>query len=186
MRTRKLVAVDLDGVVVDLVSVMLPKLSELAGRIVTHEDINVFDIGEALGLSKDAMDELWDWLEKREAYVAAPPIEGAAEALRSLGSDAVHLVTCRRENLRDQTARSLEHLGLQDYRLVMGLSPQKIVSPGHFFALVEDNPTDLCSVAPNVELVLLYDQPWNRVAPTVANLARVHTWPEVLQLLGNS
>ena len=183
---RGQVAVDLDGVVVDLVSAMLPKLSELAGRAVTHDDITVFDIGRALGLSDGAMTELWDWLEHERAYVSAPPIDGAVDALRVLGPDGVRLVTSRPESLRGQTLEWLAGHGLGDYRLDMGLPAQKLVETNHFRALVEDNPTHLASLASRVEVLVLFDQPWNRAAAAPENTVRVRDWAEIEELLAST
>jgi uncharacterized HAD superfamily protein len=183
MQPRKPIAIDLDGVVVDLVSVMLPKLSELAGRTVTAEDIKVFEIGQALGLTRATMAELWDWLEREQAYAHAPPIEGAVQALHNLGRERVSFMTSRPKSVRDQTLEWLRDHGLGEYQLEMGLPAHKVVRAGDFFALVEDNATHLASVASRVQLVLLYDQPWNRAAPTLPNMVRVQGWAEILRLL---
>jgi uncharacterized HAD superfamily protein len=181
---REPVAIDLDGVVVDLVSTMLPKLSELAGRAVTAEDITVYHpVAQALGLADDAMAELWDWLERERVYARAPPIDGAVSVLRALGCDPVSFVTSRPESLRGETVEWLTGHGLGHYRLEMGLPAQKLLEAGRFYALVEDNPTDLGSVASRVEVVLLYDQPWNRAAPPLANVVRVRGWAEIAELL---
>ena len=174
---------DLDGVVVDLVSTMLPKLSELAGRAVTADDIKVFDIGQALGLSDGAMAGLWDWLERSRAYASAPPIDGAVGALRALGPNGVRLLTSRPESLRGQTLGWLTGHGLGDYRLDMGLPAQKLVETNHFRALVEDNPTHLASLASRVEILVLFDQPWNRAAAAPENVVRVRDWGEIAELL---
>ncbi len=181
--SRRPVAVDLDGVVVDLVPAVLPKLSELAGRPVTAEDITVFDIGRALGISDGALGELWDWLERERVYAAAPPIDGAVGALRALGRDRAWLVTSRPESLRGQTSEWLARHGLGDFRLEMGLPAQKLLEPGRFDALVEDNPTDLEDVASRLGVLLLFDQPWNRSVATPANAVRVRGWAEIAELL---
>ena len=183
MMARSRVAVDLDGVVVDLVFTMLPKLSELAGHPVTADHIGVFDIARALGLTDAAMAELWDWLERKRAYACAPPIDGAVGGLKGLGANAVRFVTSRPESLRGQTVEWLTGHGLGGYGLEMGLPVQKPVEAGRFSALVEDNPTHLTSLASRVELVLLYDQPWNRAAAAPANVVRVRRWAEIAELL---
>ncbi len=183
MRTDKPIAVDLDGVVVDLLSTMLPKLSELAGREITAEDISAFDIGEALGLTGAAMEEMWDWLEHERAYVRAPSVDGAIDGLQDLGRDAVWLVTSRPESLRGQTIEWLTRHGLAGYRLEMGVPPEKLTEGSAFHALVEDNPAHLDAVASRIELVLLYDQPWNRAAPKRPNIIRVPGWAEIVELL---
>ena len=76
------VGVDLDGVVVDIVSAMLPKLTELRGRLTTAEDITVFDIGVALSLPQEAMDDLWQWLEIERVYSRAPAVVGCQNSIR--------------------------------------------------------------------------------------------------------
>jgi uncharacterized HAD superfamily protein len=183
----KAVAVDLDGVVVDLVSTMLPKLSELAGRAVTADDIHVFDIAQALGLSDAAMAELWQSLERERAYACARPVDGAVSVLRGLGQDRVCFMTSRLESLRDQTVEWLEDHGLGGYRLKMRRKAdppgRKPIEVGHFYALIEDNPTRLTSLSSRVELILLYDQPWNRTAPAAPNIVRVRGWTEIAELL---
>ena len=162
---------------------MLPKLSELAGRAITADDIHVFNIAQALRLSGAAMKELWKWLERERAYACAPPIDGAVSGLRDLGPDAVRLATSRPESLRGQTLEWLATHGLGGYQLEMALPAQKVVEADHFYALVEDNAEYLASVASRVELVLLYDQPWNRAAPAFPNVVRVRGWTEIAGLL---
>ena len=181
------VAVDLDGVVVDMMSMMLPKLSELAGRAVIAEDIHVFDLGEALGLADARLAELFEWLELERTYVCAPPVAGAVSVLRGLGPDRVRFITSRLESLPSQTVEWLEGHGLGGYRLEMRRETDppgpKPIEAGKFYALVEDNCTHLASLASRVQLVVLYDQPWNRAAPALPNVVRARDWAEIGELL---
>jgi uncharacterized HAD superfamily protein len=183
----KPIATDLDGVVVDLVSMMLPKLSELAGRAITADDIHVFNIAQALRLSGAAMKELWKWLERERAYACAPCVDGAVSVLQGLGQDRVSFITSRLESLRDQTIEWLEGHGLGGYRLEMRRETDppgpKPIEAGKFYALVEDNCTYLASLASRVQLVVLYDQPWNRAAPALPNVVRARDWAEIGELL---
>ena len=65
----------------------------------------------------------------------------------------------------------------------MGLPAQKLVETNHFRALVEDNPTHLASLASRVEVLVLFDQPWNRAAAAPENVVRVRDWGEIAELL---
>lgn len=52
------IGIDIDGVIVDLVSLMLPLLSKACGRPVSHQDIYCFDIGRALDI-EEKMADVW-------------------------------------------------------------------------------------------------------------------------------
>ena len=52
------IGIDIDGVIVDLVTSMLPLLSKYCGRSVRYSDICFFDIGKALNI-EDKMEDIW-------------------------------------------------------------------------------------------------------------------------------
>jgi uncharacterized HAD superfamily protein len=177
------IAIDLDGVVVDLVGEMLPKLSDLAGHPICHDDIVEFDIGAALRLSTRQMDDLWLWLKKSGSYRRARPIDGAVAAITQLAqmSNAdILFVSSRSEELRAETTGWLRSQGLGGFPLVLRPDGLKVVASDEARVLVEDDPRDLPALSGVVESLVLLERPWNREAKLPTNCVRVQAWQDAL------
>jgi len=177
------IAIDLDGVVVNLVGQMLPKLSELAGRRVSPVDIVEFDIGAALELNRRQMEELWAWLRQTDSYRRARPVEGALGAilrLKQLAGRSILFVTCRPEELRPETTDWLQSHGLAEFPLMFRPEGPKVLASDQAAMLIEDDPRDIHALSRLVERLILLERPWNRSARLPANCLRVPRWRDVV------
>lgn len=173
------IAIDLDGVVVDLVAELLPFLSEEAGRMITPKDITEFDIGVALGLSEEQMTHVWKRVDEEHVYRRAQPIPGAIDSLWSLSSHDIWFVTSRPGKLRGETETWLSRQGLGVGKLLHRRDGQKVTSQDSFDLLVEDKVEALVIHTSLIRYGLLLDQPWNRVASLPENVLRVRSWKEI-------
>lgn len=180
------IAIDLDGVVIDLVDEMLPKLSQLAGRFISPMDIIEFDIGAALGLNGRQMDELWRWLKASGAYRRAHPVDGAVDAIMQLSqleTTEIFFVSSRPEDLRPESSEWLESHGLGEFPLILRPRGPKVLASDQANILIEDDPRDLHVLSQVVEKLILLERPWNREARLPSNCLRVRSWRDVLDAI---
>ena len=94
---------DIDGVIVDLGTAMLPFLSEVCARPVAYQDLCSWDLGEALSISEETMNRTWERLFDSDALRYAPPIDGAINGLSALSEHEIWLVTSRPISTQDLT-----------------------------------------------------------------------------------
>ncbi|MFC1943683.1 hypothetical protein ACFLWO_03810 [Chloroflexota bacterium] len=92
---RLVIGVDIDEVIVDLGTAMLPLLSEVCSRPVAYHDLCSWDLGEALNISEETMNHVWTRLFDSDALRYAPPIDGAITGLSALSRHDIWLVTSR-------------------------------------------------------------------------------------------
>jgi uncharacterized HAD superfamily protein len=177
-----IVTLDLDGVVVDLVEQLLPKLSKMAGYDVQHDHITQYNIEQALRLPSGSNAEMFGWLEETGGYSKAQPISGAVEALKSLAQqNEVRFASSRPARLTQVTDAWLTRHGIPYSDLALGLSAPKIAKLVDVF--VEDDDRDLHLLEGMCTRFVLFDQPWNHVATLPAHGVRVATWPELTAML---
>lgn len=173
------IAIDLDGVVIDLVAELLPFLSKEAGRAVKPYHITQFDIGAALGLDREQMERVWALADRENVYGSAQPIPGAIDGLRALAHHDLWFVTSRPEKLRGETETWLSRQGLVVEKLLHRMDGQKVTSQDSFGLLIEDKVEALVIHTSLIRYGLLLDQPWNQVANLPENVLRVCSWKEI-------
>ena len=71
---RFVIGIDIDGVIVDLGTAMLPILSEVCAKSVAYQDLCSWDLGEALSIGAETMNHTWSRLFDSDALRYAPPI----------------------------------------------------------------------------------------------------------------
>lgn len=154
---RDCVLFDLDGVIADLVTEMLPLLSDLCGRPVHYSDIHDHDIPSALGLSISDT-ELYRMVEAQGAYANARPIAGAIEVLQGLPG-LWTVVTSRPLRLRSTTMDWLRfHVGCEvRVRFAERLSKYSKVNAR---LVIDDDPVALRAASRGPKK-LIFNQPWN-------------------------
>ena len=89
---RLVVGLDIDGVIVDLGTAMLPLLSEVCARPVLYQDLCSWDFGEALNIDEKTMTYTWEQILNSALLRHAPPIKGAIEGLSALSKHEIWLV----------------------------------------------------------------------------------------------
>jgi len=180
-----IIALDLDGVVVDLVEQLLPKLTEMTGYPVQHAHITQYNIEHALELPLGSNDAMFSWLEESGGYAKAQPMPGAVDALRALAErHEVRFASSRPVGMLAVTEAWLTHHGIPYADLALGLSAPKIAELVDVF--VEDDDRHLHLVEDVCTRVVLFEQPWNRAGILPANGTRVATWAELEAMFSNN
>ena len=173
------IGIDIDGVIVDLVTAMLPLLSEACGRSVCHSDIYCFDIGKALNIEKQ-MQDIWTEVYSSNMLRAAPPIKGAIVGLNELREHVIWLVTQRPKSTQKDTERWLrdKKIKYDNLEFVYGVAKHSVGKD--FDVFLEDNLEQACAIAVAGINALLLDQPWNQSPILPQKCRRVQDWDAIV------
>ncbi|MFC1968519.1 hypothetical protein ACFLVX_03930 [Chloroflexota bacterium] len=182
---RFIIGLDIDGVIVDLGTAMLPLLSEVCARPVAYHDLCSWDLGEALSIDEDEMNRTWERLFNSDALQYAPPIDGAINALSALNEHDIWLVTSRPLSMQDLTLSWLHDNGVLYDQIVFNRRGDKLSVGPIFSVFVEDFLDEATTIAKAGIFTVLFDQPWNQASTLPANCKRAYNWDGVLQLINN-
>ncbi len=155
------IALDVDGVLADIIYVWLEQYNKSQKKSITREDIVQWDFWKELGFDKyefyEELSNCWSrWME-------VPPMEqGIANAVENLHSvGTVHIVTARDAASTKYVKQWLEHNGINynDYVPVLSGRDKADLDYDIF---IDDSPHNVIGIASKGKNALLYDQPWNR------------------------
>jgi len=186
MKNLKL-AIDIDGVIVDLVAAMLPLLSEACGRPIRHEDIYCFDIGKALNI-ESKMQYIWDKVYSGNILQTAPPIKGAIIGLDQISNHEIWLVTHRPKLAQKDTELWLDEKKIKYHRLEFVRSTKKLSVGLDFDVFLEDNLEQACAIAEAGIPAILLSHPWNTCTTLPEKCIRVSDWDAIarqIDILGS-
>ncbi len=176
---------DIDGVIVDLGTAMLPLLSEVCARPVVNKDLCSWDLGEALNIDQETMNHTWKRLFDSDALRYAPPIDGAINGLSALSEHEIWLVTSRPISTQDLTLSWLHDNRVHYDQIVFSKRGNKLSVGPTFSVFVEDFLDEAITLAKANIFTILFDQPWNQASKLPANCKRAYNWADVLQLINN-
>ena len=182
---RLVIGLDIDGVIVDLGTAMLPLLSEVCARPVAYQDLCSWDLGEALSIGQETMNRTWKRLFDSDALRYAPPIDGAINGLSALSEHEIWLVTSRPISIQDLTLTWLHDNKVHYDQLVFNRRGDKLSVGPIFSVFVEDFLDETIIIAEAGIFTILFDQPWNQASKLPANCKRAYNWDGVLQLIDN-
>jgi uncharacterized HAD superfamily protein len=159
------IALDLDGVLADLHSVLLKKFSEAANRKITADMITSWHAADEFkpGLSLNYY-TVWEDYEPEHIKPCEANTGGLVEKIRKTAS--VDVVSAHGESSRRNIQRWLEINRVRYENLVLiggriGKGSHKLSLTHDYDVFIDDNPA-LAEKAPSNVLVLLYSQPWNQ------------------------
>ena len=89
------IGMDIDGVIVDFGSIILPILSDVCARPILYQDLSMWDLGKALKIDEKTMAQTWQRILGSDLLRHAAPIKGAIEGLSALSKHEIWLVTSR-------------------------------------------------------------------------------------------
>jgi 5'(3')-deoxyribonucleotidase len=181
------IALDLDGVLADLHSVLLEKFSQIINRRVTADMITRWDVAERFkpGLAS-SYDSAWDDYRAEQISSYEANVGFMVDHMQELAP--VDIVTAHAESSRSNIERwlALNHISYRKLVLVgKGDGSHKLSMGREYNVFIDDNP-NLAEKAPSSILVFLYSQPWNQqvhISDRNSNLFRIHSLREVPELL---
>ena len=182
---RLVIGIDIDGVIVDFGSVILPLLSEVCARPVMYQDLCSWDLSKALNIDEEIMANTWKQILDSDLLRHAPPIKGAIEGLSVLSKHEIWLVTSRSVSMQNLTSSWLHDNKVSYNQLVFDrLGNKHLVGPT-FDVFVEDFIEEAYTIAEAGISTILFDQPWNKTSTLPKNCKRVYEWNAILSLIGN-
>ncbi|MFC1916618.1 hypothetical protein ACFLX1_00585 [Chloroflexota bacterium] len=182
---RLVIGIDIDGVIVDLGSAMLPLLSEVCARPVLYQDLCSWDLGKALNIDGETMAHTWERLFDSDLLRHAPPIRGAVEGISALSKHEIWLVTSRPMSTESLTLSWLHDNKVSYDHIVFNRRGDKLSVGPIFSVFVEDFLDETITIATAGIFSILFDQPWNQASKLPANCKRASNWGDVLQLINN-
>ena len=182
---RLVIGMDIDGVIVDFGSAILPMLSEVCDRPVLYQDLCSWDLGQALKIDEKTMAHTWQQILGSDLLQHADPIKGAIEGLSTLSKHEIWLVTSRPVSTQTLTLSWLhEHKVRYDHIEFNRRGDKYSVSP-KFDVFVEDFVEEAYAIAEAGIFTILFNQPWNNPASLPKNCKRVYDWDGLLLLINN-
>jgi uncharacterized protein len=153
------VGVDVDGVLADQITGILPLILERHDLVLTLSEITEWNLPIK---SSDLGQELERSMSSREFVLGMPVHEGAASMLTFLReSNRVIVVTARRGPALEWTAEWLHRHELPFDELVGGIEAKKSACAAD--VLIDDYIGNVVEFLENTSgLAILVDQPWNR------------------------
>jgi len=177
---------DIDGVIVDLGTAMLPLLSEVCAKPVAYKDLCSWDLGEALSIGQETMNHTWERLFDSDALLYAPPIDGAITGLSALRDHEIWLVTSRPLSTQELTLSWLHDNSVHYDQIVFNRRGNKLSVGPKFNVFVEDFLDETVTIAKAGIFTILFDQPWNQSSELPPNCKRAYNWDDVLQLINSN
>ena len=182
---RLVIGIDIDGVIVDLGSAMLPLLSEVCARPVLYQDLCSWDLGKALNIDEATMAHTWERLFNSNLLRHAPPIKGAVEGISALSKHEIWLVTSRPMSTESLTLSWLHDNKVSYDHIVFNRRGDKLSVGPTFDVFVEDFVEEAYAIAEAGIFTILFDQPWNQISILPKNCKRVYDWNAILLLIND-
>jgi uncharacterized HAD superfamily protein len=179
------IGVDIDGVVVDFGSAILPVLSKVCDRPVLYQDLSLWDLGKALKIDEKTMAHTWQQILGSDLLRYAPPIKGAIEGLSALSKHEIWLVTSRPALTQTLTLSWLHENKVRYNHIEFGRRGDKFSVGPKFDVFIEDFVEEADAIAEAGIFTILFDQPWNNTSPLPKNCKRVYDWDGILLLINN-
>lgn len=172
---KKIIAVDIDGVLADWVGSAIPILNDILETNITIQDDVSFSLHEAFGVSKkrmeNAIDELYDIITVKDLK----PVIGSQDAISLLSKNfKIIAITARPSNFHQLTKEWVkDHFG-DEIEVMLGraqgnsigaglhLNPKvDICKSNKVICLVEDNPDEILGLRGTQTEPLCHMWPWN-------------------------
>jgi len=182
---RLVIGLDIDGVIVDFGSVILPLLSEVCARPVLYQDLCSWDLGKALNIDENTMACTWGQILDSDLLRHAPPIKDAIEGLSALSKHEIWLVTSRPISTQSLTLSWLHKNKIRYDHIVFDRRGDKLSVGPTFDVFVEDFMEEAYAIAEAGIFTILFDQPWNNTSILPQNCKRVYDWNAILLLIKN-
>jgi 5'(3')-deoxyribonucleotidase len=161
------IAVDIDGVLADQVSLILKRLNSKYGLKLKKDDITEWDQKIA---DTNIKIEIENALLERDYILSLPLIQGSKEGMKYLYQNHHVTVATARPKITEDTTRKWvsSHFKYHDFCNTKGKSKDCVDSD----VLIDDYVPNIEEFSKNKGVGLLFSQPWNRERNRLENLIR--------------
>jgi uncharacterized HAD superfamily protein len=175
-------AIDIDGVLADMISSFLPLMNRRFGRNLTARDITRYAFEEVAQVPAEEMNAFIRELGQQGLYRQLGLVAGAREALGALEHSAhLHLITSRPPEVAEDTRAWLAACAIPYHQLTFRRRPAKLLAEDRADVVVEDDRDAAAIAAKLAPRVFLLDYPYNRQGVALPeHCLRVSGWDEIL------
>ena len=183
---RLTIGLDIDGVIIDYVSVILPLLSEICNRPIIYDDITHPALTRILeDIDEETSEQIWEQILGTDLLQTSPPVKGAVEGVAALSRHEIWLITGRPESLRGLTISWLDKNAIKYDRIVFESAKEAgFSSPEKECDLFVEDQLEITRTFAEAGInTLLYNQPWNYAPSLPENCRRVYNWNEITEII---
>ena len=182
---RLTIGLDIDGVIIDYISAILPLLSEICNRPLIRDDITHTALTRILDIDEETSEQIWELILGTDLLQTSPPVKGAVEGVAALSRHEIWLITGRPASVQDLTTAWLADNGVKYDRIIFdsgkmvgNLSPERQCN-----VFVEDLLEVANLLADAGVYTLLFNQPWNQSDMLPENCHRVYDWDTIVRMI---
>ena len=185
------IAVDIDGVLLDIIVNFCDIFNKKHGTSYTRNDITKWEFFNDWNISEDEAFEIF--FEIYENTMSVPFVDdNAPDFMEKLyKKHDVFILSARASEYRDQIIKKLNYHNIKrgkQYKelILVHHKPYAAKQDYDFDVYVDDNP-HLAKAIKEMEnrYLLLYDQSWNKDFICEKNIIRVHNWMEVYNTINS-
>ncbi len=183
------IAIDVDGVLLDLMSEFCQMYNERFGTKYSKEDATNWDFYKDWDIPLEFLTDSFRQLH--ENPMITPLIDKVApEIMKELRLVYdIDIITSREAYTRKALIERLNSLGIHKgshYKeiIITPLSPNDVKLSYEYDLFIDDNPNLATSINKyDDKILLLYNQPWNYSVQNTRNVVRVQNWTEILEFI---
>jgi len=185
------IAIDIDGVLIDLMVEYCRIFNSIYGTSYKKEDVTDWEFFKDWGISEEEAFAVFNQIY--EDSMSVPFIDNEAPSvMKSLNlKHEVFIVSARESEFKLPIIKKLNFhnikKGIHYIELILLThKPYDLKLSKHFDLYIDDNPNlvDPIKKLKN-KFLLLYDQPWNQNSKCEHNVIRVYNWKEVHKEINN-
>lgn len=179
----KIIVVDIDGVLCDLVESSIPVINNKFNCDLKRNDIKMFEMDRIVGIKKDEFDKIFQLLD----YSKMRPIEGAVQGLRKLANYFhIAIATSRPKNIHELTKQWLNDNGFiyhsfMAHQVANSLAKKKSDLFIGADVVIDDDIREIITASSLAKVTCLFDSPWNHSINAKNLFYRCHNWDEIIK-----
>jgi len=183
------ISVDVDGVLFDIMILYCKIFNERYDTDYNKKDVSQWDFFIDWNIEREDAFAIFHEIYECTAYIPLTDPE-SPKILEKLNKDnKIDIVSARTKKFRPQLKKELSIHGIEkgkhyDQLILVNDSPKDIKLHLNYDIYIDDNPF-LAEAIKNVKssTLLLYTQPWNRMAETSNNIKKVRNWNEIYEYI---
>ena len=182
---RLTIGLDIDGVIIDYISAILPLLSEICNRPLIRDDITHTALTRILDIDEETSEQIWEQILGTNLLQSSPPVKGAIEGVAALSRHEIWLITGRPTSLQNLTVSWLDENRVKYDRIVFdsGKTAGNLSLERQCHVFVEDQLEVASLLADAGVYTLLFNQPWNQSDMLPENCHRVYDWDTIVRMI---
>lgn len=179
--TTMKIALDVDGVLADIMHVWLEEYNRNYNRSVSKDEIVQWDFWKGLGYDKYRFYEELSrcWARWMDVPAMEHDLADAVEKLNSVGM--VDIVTARDPASTKFVKQWLKHNEIA-YSEYVAVARGRDKAELAYDIFIDDSPLNVASIASKGKRALIYDQPWNR-SVNHSNVVRIKRLEEAVDVI---